>query len=235
MSHTDWSRRDDLSTARFRADFNAVRLACLNHNQIPRMASMPAEHRLLRTVVAETASCCAISLPSRDQEHQKPHYKSLKDRFTVTNTSLWSSSSTPADASAVIGVALGLDWPSLESESISQFPPYAAIISHASLRAEASDGRRNKRLAACVVSFEVSLVGLLGLAALLLLLALACRLATGLHLVDDEACVTLLAIPLEALEVRVCQLVVGLERNVSLSSLITSEHGWQKRRNAPSS
>ena len=85
------------------------------------------------------------------------------------------------------------------------------------------------------MSLKVSLVGLLGLAALLLLLALACRLATGLHLVDDEACVALLAIPLEALEVGVCQLVVGLERKVSLSSLAVGEHGWQKWRNAPSS
>ena len=79
------------------------------------------------------------------------------------------------------------------------------------LRTEASDGRRNKRQAACVINSEGSLVGLLGLAALLLLLALACRLATGLHLVDDEACV---AIPLEAFEVGVCQLVVGLEEKL---------------------
>lgn len=82
------------------------------------------------------------------------------------------------------------------------------------LRTEASDGRRNKRQAACVINSEGSLVGLLGLAALLLLLALACRLATGLHLVDDEACVALLAIPLEAFEVGVCQLVVGLEEKL---------------------
>lgn len=139
-----------------------------------------------------------------------------------------SSSSTPADASAVIGVALGLHWPSLEFESISQFPPYAAIISHAPLRTEASDGRRNKRQAACVVSFEVSLVGLLGLAALLLLLALALGLAAGLHLVDDEACVALLAIPLEAFEVGFGKLIISLERKVSLSSPALVKHGWQK-------
>ena len=58
----------------------------------------------------------------------------------------------------------------------------------------------------------MSLVGLLGLAALLLLLALALGLATGLHLVDDEACVALLAIPLEAFEVGFGQLIVGLEK-----------------------
>jgi hypothetical protein len=102
------------------------------------------------------------------------------------------------------------------------FPPYAAIISHAPLRTEASDGCRNKRQAACVVSLRAYLVGLLGLAALLLLLALACGLATGLHLVDDEAGVALLAIPLEALEVGVAEFVVGLGSKVSLSSLAMS-------------
>ena len=76
---------------------------------------------------------------------------------------------------------------------------------------------------------KVSLVGLLGLAALLLLLAaLACGLTAGLHLVDDETGVALLAVPLEAFEVGVGKLVVGLERKVSLSPMATGERGWQK-------
>jgi hypothetical protein len=54
------------------------------------------------------------------------------------------------------------------------------------------------------------LVGLLALAALLLLLALALRCVTGLLLVYDEARVALFAVPLEAFEVGVCQLIVGL-------------------------
>jgi hypothetical protein len=56
-----------------------------------------------------------------------------------------------------------------------------------------------------------------GLAALsLLLAALARRALARLHLVHDEARVALFAVPLEALEVGVCELVVGLgRRNVS--------------------
>jgi hypothetical protein len=71
-----------------------------------------------------------------------------------------------------------------------------------------------KRQAACVVSFEARacLVGLLGFAALLLLLAALCGYAASLHLVDDEAGVALLAVPLEAFEVRVGKLVVRLGR-----------------------
>lgn len=80
---------------------------------------------------------------------------------------------------------------------------------------------------ACVVALKVSLVGLLGLAALLLLLA-ALHGCAGLHLVDDEAGVALLAIPLEAFEVGVGKLVVGLERNVRISSLAMGKHEWQK-------
>jgi hypothetical protein len=54
------------------------------------------------------------------------------------------------------------------------------------------------------------LVGLLALAALLLLLALARRCVAGLLLVYDEARVALFTVPLEAFEVGVCQLIVGL-------------------------
>jgi hypothetical protein len=84
-----------------------------------------------------------------------------------------------------------------------------------------------KGQAACVVASKVSLVGLLGLAALLLLLA-ALHGCAGLHLVDDEAGVALLAIPLEAFEVGVGKLVVGLGRDVRISSLAMGKCGWQK-------
>lgn len=85
-----------------------------------------------------------------------------------------------------------------------------------------------KGQAACVVALKVSLVGLLGLAALLLLLAALRGCAAGLHLVDNEASVALLAIPLEAFEVRFGKLIVGLGRTVSILSLAMGKHGWQK-------
>jgi len=70
---------------------------------------------------------------------------------------------------------------------------------------------KGRRLASFPLGWAY-LVGLLGLAALLLLLAALGRLATSLHLVDDEARVALLAVPLEAFEVGVGQLVIGLEK-----------------------
>jgi hypothetical protein len=54
------------------------------------------------------------------------------------------------------------------------------------------------------------LVGLFGLATLLLLLALALRCVASLLLVYDEARVALFAVPLEASEVGVCHFIVGL-------------------------
>ena len=80
-------------------------------------------------------------------------------------------------------------------------------------------GHRNtqKGRAACVVSHVWHLaihLGVIATLALLLLLAVACGALARLHLVHDEARVALFAVPLEALEVGVCELVIGLVENV---------------------
>lgn len=157
-----------------------------------------------------------IGTKKRLQVERSHTAKVIKDRFTVTNTSLWSSS-TPADASAFIGAPPG---PSLAISGIpsyepspSEFPPYAAIISRTQQQPKRVTVARQKGRRRASFPFDVGrLVGLFGFAALLLLLALALGCIAGLLLVYDEARVALLAVPLEAFEVGVCQLIVGLGR-----------------------
>ena len=75
MSLTDWPRDHSLSTARFRADFNAVRLACVNHFQTPEFTSMLAgQHMLL--VGTRLTNRCTLSLASHEQVMEETKYKS---------------------------------------------------------------------------------------------------------------------------------------------------------------
>lgn len=75
MSLTDWPRDQSLSTARFRADFNAVRLAFVNHFQTPQITSMLAGQHLLLVETTITTRY-KISLASQEQVMAETKYKS---------------------------------------------------------------------------------------------------------------------------------------------------------------
>ena len=75
MSLTDWPRDYSLSTARFRADFNAVRLAFVNHFQTPEITSMLAGRHLL-LVETRLISRGIRILASHEQVMEETKYKS---------------------------------------------------------------------------------------------------------------------------------------------------------------